>query len=74
VWLFPGHKNVPFIREDIEQHEQVQSPSKQEALAELKKAIEIKGDFKKVALDPRVLDRAVFLITELSPQEQVKLL
>jgi hypothetical protein len=69
-----SHKNVHFLREDIEQHEQVQSLSKQEASAELKKAIEAEGDFKKVALDPRVPDRAVCLSTEMSLQEQVELL
>jgi hypothetical protein len=69
-----GHKNVHFIREDIEQHEQVQSSPKHEALAEFKKAIEVEGDFKKMAIDPRVLDRGIFLGTEMSPQEQVELL
>jgi hypothetical protein len=62
-----GHKNVHFLREDTEQHEQVQPPSKQEILAEFKKAIEVEGDFKRVALDPSVG-------TEMSPQEQAELL
>jgi hypothetical protein len=43
-------------------------------LAEFKKAIETEGDLKKVALDPRVPDRAICLDTEMSPQEQVELL
>jgi hypothetical protein len=68
-----GHKNVHFLREEIEQHEQVESLSKQEASVEFKKAIEVEGDFKKVALDPMVLDRAACLGTEMSPQEQVEL-
>jgi hypothetical protein len=70
----PGHKNMHFLREDIEQHEQVQPSSKKEMLEEFKKAIEAEGDFKRVALDPRVPDKAVCIGIEMSPQEQVELL
>jgi hypothetical protein len=49
-------------------------PVNKEAPAELKKAIEAKGDLRKVALKPRVPDRAVYLSTEMSPKEQVELL
>jgi hypothetical protein len=42
--------------------------------AEFKKAIEVKGDFKRVALDPRVLDKFICISTEMSPQEQAELL
>jgi hypothetical protein len=70
----PGHKNMHFLREDIEQHEQVQPSSKKEMSAEFKKAIEAEGDFKRVALDPRVPDKAVCIGIEMSPQEQVELL
>jgi hypothetical protein len=42
--------------------------------AEFKKAIEAEGDFKRVALDPRVPDKAVCIGIEMSPQEQVELL
>jgi hypothetical protein len=41
-------------------------------LAELKKAIEFKGDFKRVALNPRVSDKAICI--GMSPQVQVELL
>jgi hypothetical protein len=47
-----GHKNVHFLREDADQHEPLQSSSKQEMSAEFKKAIEAEGDFNRVALDP----------------------
>jgi hypothetical protein len=40
----------------------------------LRKAIEVDGDIKKVALDPRVLDKVVYLGTAVTPEEQVKLL
>jgi hypothetical protein len=53
----PWHKNVHFLREDVDQHEQAQPSPKQEILAEFKKAIEAKGQFSRVALDPRVPDR-----------------
>jgi hypothetical protein len=68
------HKNVHFLMEDTKQLEQVQSSSRQETSVEFKKAIETKGDFKKVALDPRVPDNAVCLGNEISPQEQAELL
>jgi hypothetical protein len=70
----PGHKNMHFLREDTEQHEQVQPPSKQETSTELKKAIEVKGDFRRVALDPRVPDKTVCVGTEMSLQEQAEFL
>jgi hypothetical protein len=54
----PSHKNVYFLREDIEQHEQEQPTSKREMSAKFKKAIEAKGDFKRVALEPRVRIRS----------------
>jgi hypothetical protein len=67
-----GHKNVHFLRESIEQHEQEQ-PLKETSI-EFKKAIEAEGDFKRVALDPRVPDKAVCIGTEMSLQEQAELL
>jgi hypothetical protein len=72
VWLCPRPQNVYFLRKETEQHEQLESLSK-EVSVEFKKAIEAEGDFKKVALDPRVPDRAVCLGTEMSPQEQLGL-
>jgi hypothetical protein len=68
-----GHKNVHFLREDTEQHEQEQ-PSSKEITAEFKKAIEAEGDFKRVAIDPRVSDKAVCIGTKMNPQEQAELL
>jgi hypothetical protein len=62
------------IQKGVEQHEQVEYFSKKEASVEFKKAIEAEGDFKKMALDPRVSDRAVCLCTEMSPHEQAKIL
>jgi hypothetical protein len=68
----PSHKNVHLLREDTEQHEQEQPSSKEEISAEFKKAIEAEGDFKRVALNPRVPDKAVYIGTETSPQEQAE--
>jgi hypothetical protein len=70
----PGHKNAHFLRKDTEQHEQEQPSSKKEISAEFKKAIEAKGDFKRVALDLRVPDKAIRIGTEVRPQEQAELL
>jgi hypothetical protein len=70
----PGHKNVYFLREELEQYEQSACSINVEALVKFKKTIEVDGDFKKVALDPRVPDRVVFLGTEMSLEEQSELL
>jgi hypothetical protein len=45
----PGHKNVHFLQEETEQHEQAESLSKDEASIEFKKVIKAEGDLKKVA-------------------------
>jgi hypothetical protein len=42
--------------------------------AEFKKAIEAKGDFTRVALDPRVVDRIVCIGAEMGPEGQAELL
>jgi hypothetical protein len=63
---------VHFLREDTDKLEQP-SP-KQEILAEFKKAIKADGDFTRVALDPRVPHRIVFIRAEMSSEEQEKLL
>jgi hypothetical protein len=70
----PGHKNVHFLRDEIEQYRQIEWPSKQEASTKFKKGIEAEGDLKKVVLDPRVPDIAVCFSTEARPEEQVELL
>jgi hypothetical protein len=61
-----------FLREDTDQPEQP-SP-KQEISTEFKKVIKAKGDFTRVALDPRVPDRTVCIRVEMSLEEQAKLL
>jgi hypothetical protein len=63
---------VHFLREDTDQPEQ--PLLKQEISSEFKKAIEAKGDFTRVALDPRVPDRTMCIRAEMSPEEQAKLL
>jgi hypothetical protein len=56
----PRHKNVHFLREDADQHEQTQPLPKQEISEKFKKAIEAKGDFNRVALDPRIPYRTIY--------------
>jgi hypothetical protein len=68
----PGHKNMHFLREDTDQPEQ--PSSKQEITTEFKKEIEVKGDFTRVAHDPRIPDRTMCIVAEMSPEEQVELL
>jgi hypothetical protein len=70
----PGHKNVHFLREESEQHQQPAWPLKAEAPVEYKKAIEADDEFKKVPLDPRVPDRAVCIGTETDQEEQIEML
>jgi hypothetical protein len=64
---------VHFVREDADQHELVQPPSKQDTLVEFKKAIRAKGNFTRVALDARVLDRTICIRAEMSLEEQAEL-
>jgi hypothetical protein len=62
------------VREESEQyHHQVYS-SEQRALAESKQVIEDDGKTKKIPLDPRVLDKAICLSTEMAPEEEAELL
>jgi hypothetical protein len=63
-----------FLREDVDQHELIQPSSKQETSTEFKKPIEAKGDFNRVAIDPRVADRTMCIRVEMSPEEQAELL
>jgi hypothetical protein len=70
----PGHKNVHFLREELEQHSTSIGQHKVEAPSECKRAIEAKGEFKKVPLDPRVPDRTVCISAEASQLEQAELL
>jgi hypothetical protein len=69
----PEHKNVHFLREDIDQPEEQPLP-KQEISAQLKKAIKAEGDFTKLALDPRVPDRTMCIGAEISTEKQAELL
>jgi hypothetical protein len=70
----PGHKNVHFMLDELEQHKTSTSYHKGEAPIEYKKAIEVEGKFKKVPLDHRVLDRTICISVEASQQEQMELL
>jgi hypothetical protein len=70
----PGHKNVHFLREDQKQHTTFIDQHKVEAPVECKKAIELEGEFKKIPLDPRVLDRTVCIGAEASQHEHAELL
>jgi hypothetical protein len=70
----PGHKNIHFLREESKQYQQPTCPINTEAPTKFKKAIKADGDFKKVALDPRVPDKVICLSTKMSPEEQVELL
>jgi hypothetical protein len=70
----PGHKNVHFLREDADQHQQAQPFPKQEISVELKKVIKAEGNFSKVALDPRIPDRTTCISAEMGPEEQAELL
>jgi hypothetical protein len=63
----PGHKNVYFLREQQGQH-------KAEPSIECRKFIEAEGEFKKVPLDPRVLDKIVCISIETNQQDQEELL
>jgi hypothetical protein len=68
----PGHKIVHFLRENTNQPEL--PSSKQETSVEFKKAIEAKGDFTILTLDPIVPDKTVCIGAEISPQQQAKLI
>jgi hypothetical protein len=66
----PGYKNVHFLKVEREQYQQTEWPTNQEASVEFKKSIEVEGDIKKVALEPRVPDRVVYLRTETNPEKR----
>jgi hypothetical protein len=70
----PGHKDVHFLREEIEQYNTSTIHFKAEAPTEYKKAIEPKGEFKTDPLDLRVPNRTVCIGAEVSQQEPVELL
>jgi hypothetical protein len=62
---------VHILREDAE-HEQ---PScKQETLAKFKKVIQPKGDFARVALNPRIPDKTIYIGVEMYQKEQAELI
>jgi hypothetical protein len=58
---------VHFLREQQGQHEA-------QPLIECRKFIEVEGEFKKVPLDPGVLDKTVCISTEANQQDQEDLL
>jgi hypothetical protein len=47
---------------------------KQEISAEFKIAIKVEGDFRRVALNPRILDRTVCIDAKMNMEEQAELL
>jgi hypothetical protein len=65
----PRHENVHFVREESEQYQQPTFPSDAKAPTEFRKAIKADGDINKVALDPKVPNKAVCLGTKTSPEE-----
>jgi hypothetical protein len=65
--FMPGHKNVHFLWKQLDQHEV--GP-----MAEYKNIIDAKGEFKKVTLDLRVLDKTVCIGVDASQEEQTKIL
>jgi hypothetical protein len=65
--FMPGHKNVHFLREQLEQHG-TQPP------IEYGKVIEAERKFQKVLLDPRVLDKTICISAKANQQDQVELL
>jgi hypothetical protein len=74
AWFCPRTQKYVFLEGRCREHEQAQPSSKQEILAEFKEAIEAEGNFRRVALDPRVPDKTVYIGIEMSPQEQAELL
>jgi hypothetical protein len=65
---------VHFLKVEREQYQQTEWPTNQEASVEFKKSIEAEGHIKKVALEPRVPNRVIYLRTETSPEKKAKLL
>jgi hypothetical protein len=70
----PGHKNVHFIREEPEQYQQQAYSSVPKAWTESKQENESDGKTRKIHLDPRVLDKVVFLGTGMYAEEEAELL
>jgi hypothetical protein len=58
----PGHKNIHFLREQLDQH-------RAEPPAEYKNIIEAEGEFKKVPLDLRVPEKTICIDVEASQKE-----
>jgi hypothetical protein len=74
ITVFGSQKEARSIERSFTQHEQAQPSPKQEISVEFKKAIDAEGDFRRVALDPRVPDRNVCIGAEMSPEVQMELL
>jgi hypothetical protein len=60
----PGHKNIHFLLDELEQYNTSVDSRKAKAPTEHKKAIEAEGEFKKVPLYTRVFDRAMCIGAE----------
>jgi hypothetical protein len=61
-----GHRNVHFLREQLEQHEI-------QPLTEFRKVIEAEGEFRKVPFDPRVPDKIICIGTKAREQDRAEL-
>jgi hypothetical protein len=68
--LILEHKNVHFLREDIEHGQPL---SKQQTSVEFKKAIHPEDDFARVALNPRLPDRTICIRAEMTQEEKAEL-
>jgi hypothetical protein len=68
------HKNVYFLREDPEQYQQLLCSIDTKAPNEAKPTIEADYKTKKVALDPKMPDKALFLGKGLLLEQEMKLL
>jgi hypothetical protein len=62
----PGHKNVYFLREEPEQHQQSACPLKQKLQQNIRMPLKLMSSSKKVPLDPRVPNRVVCIGTDTS--------
>jgi hypothetical protein len=74
MWLRLEPQKCALFKSGHRAAREEQPSSKKEISTEFKKATEVEGDLKRVALDPRVPDKAVCIDTEMSMQEQVELM
>jgi hypothetical protein len=70
----PGHRNIHFMLEEPDQHSTSTGQHKAEAMTKCMKVVEVKSEFKKVPLNPRVPVKIVCIGAKARHQEQAKLL